>query len=267
MLRYLKIHLLLIRNSLIREMNFKANFLLWSLVEVLWFLGQILFVEVLFLHVERIGDWGKWEVVVLVATHQVISQLFQAFCYVNLTQLPELIRTGKLDTLLTLPVDAQFIVSSKQFGIDNLFNSLLGTVLVGFALHKLHITPSLLQILLFLAAVFLGMTVHYSVMFFLSTLTFWIKRAQGLIYAYFNLFNVGRHPDSVFKGAFRFVFSWLVPVILVANVPARILAKPFASPASAALLLAQLFVASTGIFFGTRYFWKLALKRYSSASS
>ena len=33
----------MLRNSMIREMAFKANFLLWMGVELLWFIGQIVF--------------------------------------------------------------------------------------------------------------------------------------------------------------------------------------------------------------------------------
>src|ERR1700716_1054090 len=110
----------MLRNSLIREMSFKANFLLWMLVEVLWFCGQIVFFSIIFGYVDRIGDWTKWEVVLLVGTHQLIAQIFQAFFYVNLANLPELIRTGRLDFLLLQPIDTQFAVSTKQFGLDNL---------------------------------------------------------------------------------------------------------------------------------------------------
>src|SRR5690349_21494448 len=87
--RYAEIYWLMIRNSLIREMSFKANFTLWMVVEFLWFIGQIVFLEVLFSHVDRIGDWSKWECVLLVGTHQITGQIFQAFFYVNLAELPE----------------------------------------------------------------------------------------------------------------------------------------------------------------------------------
>jgi ABC-2 type transport system permease protein len=79
MRRYLEIYSIMLRNSLIREMSFKANFILWMIVEVLWFCGQILFFSIIFGQVDRIGDWTKWEVVLLVGTHQIIAQLFQAF--------------------------------------------------------------------------------------------------------------------------------------------------------------------------------------------
>jgi len=264
MLRYFRIYCLLFRNSLIREMSFKANFLLWTVVEVLWFSGQVLFIDVLFSHVDRIGDWTRWQVVALVGIHQVVAQLFQAFFYVNLTQIPELVRTGKLDVYLTLPVDSQFAVSTKQFGMDNLVNTVLGLSITFFALFKLNITPTLSQILLFGVCVLLGVAVHYSVMCGLSTLCFWIIRAQGLVYGYFNLFNIGRYPDSVFHGSFKLVFSWLIPVILVANVPARVVTQIAVLPWEG---VAQLTVATLILLTLCRFLWLQGLKRYSSASS
>jgi len=264
MLRYLKIYLLLLRNSLIREMSFKANFLLWTVVEVLWFLGQVLFIDVLFAHIETLGDWTKWQVVALVGTHQVVSQIFQAFFYVNLTQIPELVRTGKLDVYLTLPLDSQFAVSSKQFGVDNLVNTFIGLAITGFALAKLGVTPSFGMVALYAVCVLMGVTVHYSVMCSLSTLCFWIIRAQGLVYGYFNLFNIGRYPDSVFRGAFRWVFTWIIPVILVANVPARMITGIATHPFEG---VAKLACTSALIFGFTRWLWHRGLARYASASS
>ncbi len=264
MLRYLRVYGLLARNSVIREMSFKVNFLLWTVVEVLWFSGQILFVEVLFSHIETIGDWNKWQMVALVGTHQVIAQVFQAFFYVNLTHLPELIRTGKLDTLLTLPIDAQFAASTKQIGMDNLVNTALGLGIIGWALRHLGVVPSPGQALLFAACVLLGAAVHYGVLCSLSCLCFWIVRAQGLVYAYFNLFNIGRYPDSVYHGVFRRIFSWVIPVILVANVPARVLTRALESPWGGVL---QLFAATLAVLGFTRWLWLRGLNRYSSASS
>src|SRR5882757_8078738 len=186
-MRYAQIYWLMIRNSLIREMSFKANFLLWMAVEFLWFIGQIVFIEVLFQYVDRIGDWSKWQVVLLFGTHQLIAQIFHAFFFVNLANLPELVRTGKLDLMLLLPVDPQFAVSTRQFGMDNIVNALVGCAIVTFSLIKLRYLPGASQVFLYLCAILMGVAIHYSVMFILSTMSFWIVRAQGLIYGYFNL--------------------------------------------------------------------------------
>src|SRR6201982_3921774 len=149
----------MLRNSLIRSMSFKINFLLWMLVEVLWFVGQIVFFSIIFANVDRIGDWSKWEVVLLVGTHQIIAQIFQAFFFVNIANIPELVRTGKLDSVLVLPIDSQFAVSTKQFGLDSIINAALGGLVVCVALSRLNIVPTLMSVCLYLIAIGFGIAV------------------------------------------------------------------------------------------------------------
>jgi ABC-2 type transport system permease protein len=264
MRRYFEIYSIMLRNSLIREMSFKANFLLWMLVEVLWFCGQILFFSIIFGQVDRIGDWTKWEVVLLVGTHQIIAQLFQAFFFVNVSNIPELVRTGKLDSLLVLPIDSQFAVSTKQFGLDSVVNALLGAIVVIFSLTRLGVVPRVDSILLYLIALGFGIAIHYSIMLSLAAFSFWIIRAQGLVYGYFNFLNIARYPDVIFPGLFRLIFSWIIPVVIVANIPARLLIKSLGQPG---WLMLQLVIASCIAFWGSRIFWRFALRHYASASS
>ncbi|MBA2743743.1 MAG: ABC-2 family transporter protein [Chthoniobacterales bacterium] len=264
MRRYLEIYGIMLRNSLIREMSFKANFILWMLVEVLWFCGQIFFFGIIFGQVDRIGDWTKWEVVLLVGTHQMIAQVFQAFFFTNVSNVPELVRTGKLDSLLVLPMDSQFAVSTKQFGLDSVLNALLGGAVVIVSLVQLHVMPSAVSLLLYVIAVVFGVAIHYSIMLALAAVSFWIIRAQGLVYGYFNFLNIARFPDVIFPRLFRFVFGWIIPVIIVANIPARLLIKPLGQPG---WLMLQLVVAGSIALTLSRIFWLFALRRYSSASS
>src|ERR1700741_3823178 len=264
MRRYLEIWGIMLRNSLIREMSFKANFILWMVVEVLWFCGQIVFFSIIFANVNRIGDWTKWEAVLLVRPHQMIAQLFQAFFFVNVANVPELVRTGKLDSLLVLPIDSQFAVSTKQFGLDSVINAIVGAAVVCFSLSKLGIVPSLMTMLLYLVALGFGIAVHYSIMLSLAAASFWIVRAQGLVYGYFNFLNIARYPDSIFPRLFRLIFGWVIPVVIVANIPARLLIKSLGQPA---WLMFHLVIASSIVFFLSRGFWRFALRHYSSASS
>src|SRR6266576_6922407 len=139
MRRYIELYSIMLRTSVISEMSFKANFLLWMVVDVLWFCGQIVFFSIIFGNVDHIGDWTKWEVVLLIGTHQIIAQLFQAFFFVNLANIPELLRMGKLDFVLVLPIDSQFAVSTKQFSLDSVVNALIGAAVVIISLQQLHV--------------------------------------------------------------------------------------------------------------------------------
>ena len=94
---YFSIYAALWKNSVVREMTFKSNFLLWIVVELLWFSLQLSFMMVIYSHTERIATWTKWEVVMLLGGSHFIQQIFSAFFLSNCTQLSEYIRTGKLD--------------------------------------------------------------------------------------------------------------------------------------------------------------------------
>src|SRR5206468_4874939 len=135
--RYLSIYAALWKNSLTRELTFKSNFLLWIFVETLWFGLQLSFIGVLYLHTEQIGTWTKWQVVMLVGASHFIQQIFQAFFLINCTNLSELIRTGKMDFLLLLPVNTRFVVSLRQVDLGGFVNATFAIALMVYAAGQL----------------------------------------------------------------------------------------------------------------------------------
>jgi ABC-2 type transport system permease protein len=261
--RYLAIYAALWKNSVTREMTFKGNFLLWILVEVLWFAMQLCFIGVLYLHTEKIGTWTKWEVVMLIGASHFIQQTFQAFFLVNCTNLSELVRTGKFDFLLLLPVNTRFVVSLRQVDLGSFVNAASGVGVMIYAAHQLHLEPTAAHILSFLALCVAGILIHYSLMFLLAAISFWTVRAQGIVWGYYNLFNIARLPDEAFpRGLFKAVFTFAIPMLLVSNVPVRVLADKLASFGPLLLLLMSLVC-----FVVSELGWRASLRHYTSASS
>src|SRR6266436_3577482 len=201
--RYLSIYAALWKNSVAREMIFKSNFLLWIFVELLWFGLQLSFIGVLYLHTEHIGTWSKWQVVLLIGGSHFIQQIFQAFFLINCTNLSELIRSGKLDFLLLLPVNTRFVVSLRQVDLGAFVNAGFAVVTMAYSASQLHLIPSLLQMTGFLILCVAGVLIHYSLMFLLASISFWTVRAQGIVWGYYNLFNIARMPDEAFAGLFK----------------------------------------------------------------
>lgn len=260
---YLDLYASLWRNSVTRELGFKANFLLWLAVEFIWFGLQLAFITVIYSHTESIGDWTKWEVVMLVGASHLIQQLFQAFLLVNCGQLAELVHTGKMDFYLLFPVNTRFLVSARHIDLGGFISAASGLAVMIYAAWQLHFTPTAMQFGAFLALCIAGITIHYSIMFLMATFSFWIVRAQGLIMAYYNLFSLTRVPDAAFSGAAKALFTLFIPLLLVANVPVKVLLGTIGSPLEIVALLAL----SVICFFASHLVWKAALRRYSSASS
>jgi len=261
--RYITIYAALWKNSVAREMSFKGNFILWIVVELLWFGLQLCFVSVVFSQTNSVGTWTQWQMVLLVGASNFIQQVYQAFFLVNCTNLSELVRTGKMDFLLLLPVNTRFIVSLRQVDLGAFVNALFAVAVMLYAAGRLHLHPTLAQLAGFSALCFVGILIHYSLMFMLAAISFWTVRAQGIVYGYYNLFNIARMPDEAFRGAFKAVFTFALPVLLVSNVPVRVLADKVTSPGALLALL------GLGVVWAliSEWFWRISVSRYTSASS
>ena len=261
--RYLTIYAALWKNSVTRETMFKGNFLLWIIVEVLWFGLQLSFIGVLYLHTDAIGSWTKWQVVMLVGASHFIQQIFQAFFLINCANLSELVRTGKLDFLLMLPVNTRFVVSLRQVDLGGFVNAALAIALMTYAAGQLHLVPTFAHVLGFFVLCVLGISIHYSLMFMLATTCFWTVRAQGMVWGYYNLFQIARMPDEAFqRGVFKAVFTFALPMLLVSNVPVRLLVDTLTSP-KLFLLLGMAVVCPLV----SEWVWRVSVRRYTSASS
>jgi len=177
--------------------------------------------------------------------------------------LSELVRTGKLDFMLLLPVNTRFLVSLRTVDLGGFVNAASALGVMAFAIHKLQIAPGATHLLGFALLVVCGILLHYSLMMILAASAFYTVRAQGIVWGYYQIFNLARMPDTAFRGLFRAVFTYVLPVTLISNVPARTLLHTLESPWRALLLLAigaTWFVISEGV-------WRFSLRRYTSASS
>ena len=261
--RYLTIYAALWKNSVAREMSFKGNFILWIFVELLWFALQLSFISVVYSQTNSVGTWRKWDMVMLVGASNFIQQVYQAFFLTNCTNMSELVRTGKMDFLLALPVNTRFVVSTRVVDLGSFVNAAFGLSVLCFATYKAGVHPTFGEVCGFGALCVVGIFIHYSLMFILASISFWTVRAQGMVWGYYNLFNIARMPDEAFRGAFKAFFTFALPVLLVSNVPVRVLGSRLGSWHAWAILL--LIGAIWALI--SEWFWRLSLRHYTSASS
>ena len=261
--RYLSIYAALWRNSLVREMMSKVNFLMWIIVETLWFALQIAFMTVIYSHTDSIATWSKWEVMLLVGAAQFIQQIFHGIFLNNCTQLSENIRTGKLDFMLLFPVNARFLISMRTVDLKSFVNAALAVAVMLFAADQLQLSPSAWQLIGFLLLCVAGVLIHYSLMFALACVSFFTVRAQGIVWGYYNLFNIARLPDAAFRGFFRVFFTFAIPMLIVANVPVKLLAAKLDSPWEMLVMLGM----AVACFLFSEWVWRASVRNYTSASS
>lgn len=259
---YWRLYRAFLRTSLVREMEFRANFWAKVLFNLLWLGFFLATLKIIYRHTEAIAGWTEPEALVLAATLYFLDALITTLFYFGLSELPTMVRQGTLDFVLFKPVDPQFWLSLRRVNLDQL-GSLMVAVLLGiYALVSLGYMPPLANILLYVGMVAMGVLMFYSFHFMMMTLSIWLVRVENLWVLSDVFAQIGRFPTDVFDAVLRRVFTYVLPVAFLATIPA----KALLGKASGGFLLFATAWALT-FFIASRLFWKFALRSYTSASS
>lgn len=269
---YMAILATVARNSLIREMTFRVNFIAHSIAVMSWTGLQLVFYNIIFQFRDSIGKdtgWTRYPFFVFLGTVMLVNSLMQTFFLPNLREFSEMIRKGNLDFILLKPIDTQFLVTFNRIDWSSLANFVLGFGVIVYSLEQMKYTPSAVQFLLFPIYLVVGVAIYYSTILFMSCTSVWLGRNQSLDQLWFYITTFSRYPLEIYQGSLglpiRWIFTTVFPVLLVVNVPARMLAKPLSS-GQLPLAGYAVLVALAGVFF-SRMLFKFSMDRYRSASS
>ena len=257
------------RNSFLREFSFRSNFIVTIITRAFWFLSQLLLYEIIYANVNAISDWSREEYFGFMATTMLVNSLVETFFMPNCAQLSEHIRKGTLDFALVKPIDTQFLISFERINLPMLFQALIAIVLLGYSLWEIHEIPSLVNVLCYIGLIGVATVFFYSLMIALATTSVWFGRNTGLYDFWFYVTIFARYPSDIYSGSpvaeiLRFAFSYLVPILVVMTVPARLILAKALQPSWIALCI----ILTTGLaFLLSRWVFLWSLKNYRSASS
>jgi ABC-2 type transport system permease protein len=260
--QYLRIWLACLRYSMVRTMMFRFDFLLWSAVELAWMSVNVLLVEVIYRHTDSVAGWGKYEMLLLVGTSMLIQRLLMGFFWTNLFEMGRNVRTGYFDFYLAQPGSPLFMVSTRKLDPDGLANTVVAGGVIIYAAHRLGLHPGVIGVLLYLGLIACGLVIHYSLFLLTASTTFWIIKTEGIEGSYFTVMDFSRLPREAFRGAANLLLVYLLPAVVVSNVPARTLIHGFQLRYAL-----WLFAASAAWFTLAVFVFHRGLRRYASASS
>lgn len=269
------------KNSLVRDMTFRSNFVIECVSSLGWTAMNVGFYLIIFEYTSSIGEgsgWDREKFFLFLATTWFINSIVQAFFMPNAEEFSELIRTGGLDFALLKPIDTQFLISFRRVSWSSLANFAAGLVIAVIALVRLagreidpHV-PSLISLMLYVLFCGCGVAILYSLMISLSATSIWLGRNQTLYDFWFYITNFSRYPMEIYNRGWGSplygFFTFVVPVLVVVNVPARLLAKPIDPRTVDEWMLVGWALAATVLSLcASRWVFRRALLSYRSASS
>lgn len=269
---YTRVLAVLARNSFVRDMNFRGNFLIEVITAMFWMTMMVSFYLLIFQFANEIGEdtgWTKYRFFIFLATTMIINGLMQAFVLPNAAEFSELIRLGNLDFALVKPIDTQFLISFQRVNWSGYANIGCGIALMIYSLIHLSHTPSWLEMSLFVVYVTCGLGILYSLVICLASTSVWMGRNQSLYNFWFYITTFSRYPMEIYRGPLgdplRLIFTFMIPIMIAINVPAQVMAKGLGE-AESKLAVFGLF-ATMACLAISRWIFGLAISAYRSASS
>jgi ABC-2 type transport system permease protein len=264
--RYLRLMYALARYGLARELAFRGNFLVKIAVEVLWLGILLVFYRTVFAKTSVVADWTEQQYLFFVGCYFALEGLIETLFLENCNEFSDLVRSGDLDFFLLQPIDEQFLITCHNIEWSTAPNVFMGGAVMVVALQQMGWVFDAVQVALFAGLFLSSVLIAYSFLVMLTSSAVWLVRNQSLYEMWWLFTSLMRYPREVFTRSWAaplgWTFTFLIPVMLIVNVPARTMVRGL-EPGFA------LFTGATAVvlFLLSRRFFRLALRRYRSASS
>lgn len=253
-----------VRASAQEETAYRLNFWI-SLLQAFLELGAgVLAVYILFSQVENIHGWtfsGTLALLGVYLTAQGLRSLFIGPSLESLAGMDGEVWSGRLDFTLLKPVPIQFLASVRKWRLFSFFDLLLGLGVIGAAIWQMGTEVTLERLLMFALAMLAGTTILYAILLAFSAFVFW-SPAVLFTWVFDAVMQMARYPVGLYPGWLRMVLTWVIPVGLITTVPAEAVTGTLGWG-----MLALVMVAAIVLVIGASLLFRIAVKRYASASS
>ncbi len=261
-MRYLRLIRAFARYRLARELEFPANFVVSIMIHLFFIATNLAFFSLIWLKVGGFGGLTPYQMLFFTGTFHVTDAVYMIFTFFGLMEIPELVRRGDMDFMLSKPVPSQFLVTFRGFSWFSLTDFTLGLAMMIYAGVHLQLNLSWHQLLTMTVMIFNGAAISYSLSCLVMSLSFSMIAVDAIWTIFFEIGEFERYPMGIFPGPWRMIFTIVLPMVLVANFPAY-----FGLGKLTVIQLSWFFCVGILLLVLSHNFWQFSLKKYQSASS
>lgn len=259
---YLRLLRVQVRTSVVSAMQYRADFVLEGLMSIYWLGWNLLPLLVLYDDRATVAGWDRPSALVVIAWFVIIRGILEGAINPSLVDVVDRLRTGSFDYVLLKPADAQFLVSTSRFVPWHLVDVLGGIALMAWAFSELGRAPAAVDVAAAAGLLVAAVVAMYSLWILIVCAAFWVVRLDNLAYLLSAVFDAARWPVQVFRGAWRILFTFVIPLALMTTYPAMAVLGTL-EPATALACLG----GAAAMLLISRLAWRRALGNYTSASS
>jgi len=260
--RYLRLLVVQLRTSVISAMQYRADFVLEGVMSLYWMGWNLLPLVVLYDDRASVAGWTRPEALVVIAWFVILRGILEGAINPSLVDVVERLRSGAFDYVLLKPADAQFLVSTARFVPWHVIDVVGGIGLMVWAFAELGRAPAVLDVAAGLGMLVAAAVTMYSLWILIVCAAFWVVRLDNLAYLLSAVFDAARWPVHVFRGAWRIVFTFVIPLALMTTYPAMAVLGSLDGRTALGCL-----AGAGAMLLLSRLAWRAAIGNYTSASS
>ncbi len=260
MKRYVRIYIRLLHLNFSSLLAYRANFVNSVISSSVWGAFSIISILLLTSRTSSLFGWSRHDIIFLTCSYSILIGIFHTFFSRNFEHFSRIVDLGELDTLLIKPIDSQFFISLRYVNYASTIRIVVGIILVSYLLRGE--TLSIIQLLGYGGMMLFGLLTLYALWYIITSFTIWLSRLSNIVEFLFTITNVSRFPPQMYREFSWYLFLFFFPLTLIITTPTKFLLNKVDMYS-----VAPLMVTAVLLFIFSRFFWKFALRFYTSASS
>ena len=259
---YLRLYFLIEALYIKGRMQYRLDFIISSIGMFVSSLATLGIFWVIFDNVPNIAGWTLMEMVFIYAFYMIAISPMQIL-FDHAWQLRFHVQQGSFIKYYFRPLNMMFYYMSEMFDIKGLTQLAAGIILLIYASVQLDIDWTLVRLALLVMTVFSAALVQISIIVAASCATFWVMDSYPVLGLAWKLREFSPYPMTIFDGAFRFTFTYLIPIGFVAFYPSQL----FLRPEEVSPLIYFSPIIGIGLFAITYWIWTKGVNSYTGTGA
>lgn len=246
---------------------YPGAFILTVLMQILAYFAQFITTWILISSFVSLKDWTSNEVVFLYGMQLMTYSIGSAFAANTVNDLPDMVKMGQIDELLTKPIHPLIYLLSTKFNVGYLAHFTISLIMMLTSFITSDHSISAIKLLLFIFFTLCGAIITGSTMLITTIPCIYLIGSSGWWGVFYNLKTYTNYPITIFKKSIQILFTCLIPFAFISYYPCRYLFGKvegvfpnniinICSPLIAALLVLI-----------TYKVWKVSIKKYDGSGS
>lgn len=259
---YIRLYFIIEANYIKARMQYRADFIISSIG---MFFSSLATLGVFWIILESVPDlagWSLMEMVFIYAFYMIAISPMQIL-FDHAWQIRFHIQGGTFIKYYFRPLNMMFYYMSEMFDLKGITQLVVGIGLLVYASIQLNIDWTLARILLLLMTLFSAALVQISIVVSAACAAFWVVNSFPVLGLAWRLREFSPYPMTIFDGAFRFTFTYIIPIGFVAFYPSQL----FLRPEDVSSLIYFSPIIGIGLFALTYWIWTKGVNSYTGTGS